>query len=98
MIAHGASCSAREIGQTWRAALPGKRRIKPRKSRHLYLVEWRRAHGYSQRKLARVLRVTDVTISRWETGFSFPNTNVLAAIAEVYNAEPQDLFHHPGVS
>jgi len=32
------------------------------------LKAWRTKHGYSQSKLARVLGVDTMTVSRWETG------------------------------
>jgi len=32
------------------------------------LTQWRESHGYSQMKLAAALRVSRVTVTRWETG------------------------------
>ena len=32
------------------------------------LKEWRETHGYTQMKLAAALRVSRVTVARWETG------------------------------
>lgn len=70
-------------------------RIGPRRPRRIYLKEWREARGLTQAQLAGRLGVTDVTVSRWELGKALLNTDVLAAISEALNIEPQDLYHPP---
>jgi transcriptional regulator with XRE-family HTH domain len=75
--------------------MAGQSRIGPRRPRRVYLSEWREYRGLTQKQLGDRLGVTDVTVSRWELGNSLPNTNVLAAIAEALDIEPQDLYRHP---
>jgi transcriptional regulator with XRE-family HTH domain len=70
-------------------------RIGPRRPRRTFLAEWRENRGLTQQQLGDRLGVTDVTVSRWETGRSLLNTNVLAALAEALDMEPQDLYRHP---
>lgn len=70
-------------------------RIGPRRPRKLYIAEWRDSRGLTQKQFGDRLGVTDVTVSRWELGRVLLNTNVMAAIAEALNIEPQDLYHPP---
>lgn len=70
-------------------------RIGPRRPRKLYIAEWRESRGLTQKQFGDRLGVTDVTVSRWELGRVLLNTNVMAAIAEALNIEPQDLYHPP---
>lgn len=70
-------------------------RIGPRRPRRIYLAEWRDYRGLTQEQLANRLGVTDVSVSRWETGRALLNTNVLAAICEALSIEPPDLYRHP---
>lgn len=70
-------------------------RIGPRRPRRTYLAEWRENRGLTQQQLGDRLGVTDVTVSRWETGRALLNTNVLAAISEALSIEPQDMYRHP---
>ena len=70
-------------------------RIGPRKPRRMYLAEWRDSRGLTQEQLGGRLGVTGVTVSRWERGGALLNTNVMAALAEALNIEPQDLYSHP---
>lgn len=75
-------------------AMPAPR-IGPRRPRKTYLKEWRENRGLTQEQLAGRLSVTDVTVHRWEAGKALLNTNVLAAVAEALDIEPQDLYRHP---
>lgn len=47
-------------------------RIGPKRPFRLFLAEWREQKGLSQETLGGRLGVTDVTISRWETGSGVP--------------------------
>lgn len=75
--------------------MPGATRIGPRRPRRIYLAEWRANRGLSQKQLGDRVGVTDVTISRWETGRALLSTDVMAALAEALDIEPQDLYRHP---
>jgi len=70
-------------------------RIGPRKPIKIYLAEWRESRGLTQEQLANRLGTTDVTVSRWETGRSLLNTDVMGAIADALDIESEDLYHHP---
>lgn len=70
-------------------------RIQPRRQRKLYIAEWREKRDLTQAELAKKLKTTDMTVSRWERGTVFLNTNVMAALAEALGIEPEDLYHHP---
>lgn len=70
-------------------------RIGPRRPRRTYLAEWREYRSLTQQQLGDRLGVSDVTVSRWETGRALLNTNVLAALSEALSIEPQDLYRHP---
>jgi transcriptional regulator with XRE-family HTH domain len=70
-------------------------RIGPRRPRRIFLPEWREKKGLTQEQLANRLGVSDVSVSRWETGRALLSTGVLAAIAEALDIEPTDLYRHP---
>ena len=44
-------------------------------------------NGFSQRKLAKLVGVTCVTISRWENGSRVPNASYLANLASVLGVD-----------
>mgnify|MGYP003651543131 CR=1 FL=1 len=71
------------------------RRIGPKRPFRLYLAEWREKVGISQEALGGRLGVSDVTISRWETGKRRPDLDAQAAYAEALGIEPYDLVRHP---
>lgn len=70
-------------------------RIGPKRPHRLFLAEWREYRGLSQDALGNRLGVSDVTVSRWETGKRRPDLNAQAAIAEALDIEPVDLFRDP---
>lgn len=72
-------------------------RIFPRRKLRLFIKEHREAAGLTQKQLAGRLgsTVSDVTVSRWETGERRPDLDALAAIAEAMGKDPIDLYHHP---
>ena len=63
----------------------------------LYIAERRERAGKTQKQLGDLLGVSDVTISRWETGQREPSLGTQAAICEALggNLEPADLQRHP---
>ncbi len=70
-------------------------RIGPKKPVRLFIAEWREAKGLSQEALGGRLGVSDVTVSRWETGKRRPDLDAQAAIAEALGVEVIDLFRLP---
>lgn len=72
-------------------------RIYPKRLPRLYLAEWRDAHRptLTQKTLGERLGISDVTVSRWETGERRPDINAIAAYAEALDRELPDMFRHP---
>lgn len=77
--------------------LPMPARIFPKRLPRLFLAEWREKKGLTQAEAGQRLdpAVSDVTVSRWETGKRRPDINVIAALAEAYGCEFRDMFRHP---
>lgn len=77
--------------------LPMPARIFPRRPARLFLAEWREAKQLTQEQLGKRLDppVSDVTVSRWETGKRRPDLNALAAIAEALGTSLASLLRHP---
>ncbi len=54
---------------------------------------FRRNSGYSQKKVARMLGLSDTsTLSRWEHGVSVPSMVQVFRISRIYNTHPHELF------
>lgn len=73
-------------------------RIGPKKPIRLFIAEWRANRGLSQKGLGARLGpegVSDVTVSRWETGERRPDLDAQAAIAEALGIDVFDLRRHP---
>lgn len=73
-------------------------RIFPKRPLRMFIAEWREHRGLTQEELGARLGpdgVSDVTVSRWETGKRRPDLNALAAIAEALDIEPGELYRHP---
>lgn len=76
--------------------MPAK--IYPKRTRRVYLTEWREAKNLTQKQLAERLGCDVMTISRWELHKVAISTDALAALAEALGGdmmEPEDLYHHP---
>ena len=52
---------------------------------HIYIA--RLKNGFSQHKLAKLIGVTEVTISRWENESRVPNASYLANLASVLGVD-----------
>lgn len=72
-------------------------RIHPRVPTRLFLAERRNEAGLTQKQVGERLGVSDVTISRWETGERRPDLNAQAAYAEALGVELPDLYRHPSI-
>lgn len=55
----------------------------------------RKLKGLSQNELAEVLHVTAQSVSKWESGTSFPDINQLPAIASFFGITIDELFVYP---
>jgi transcriptional regulator with XRE-family HTH domain len=63
------------------------------------LKMFRRCSGYSQKKVARMLGLSDTsTLSRWEHGVSVPSMVQVFRLSRIYGTWPHELFtelwHH----
>lgn len=56
------------------------------------LYEYRRANGYSQEAIARMLGVSRQAVSKWERGESSPDTDNLIALSQIYNVTIDELI------
>lgn len=52
----------------------------------------REAAGFTQEDLAEKLNVDRTTVSKWESGSSFPRAVLLKSISELLNCSIDDLF------
>lgn len=85
--------------------MAGSPRIGPRRPRRIFLEEWRKARGLSQKALGERFdpAVSNVTVGRWERAArgergddaSQMNDDVRAAVAEALDIEVEDLYRHP---
>lgn len=55
------------------------------------LKEFRKEHGYTQDELARVLGVSNKTISSWESDRTEPTIGVIERLANLYGINKSDL-------
>lgn len=56
------------------------------------LKELRKAHGMSQEKLAEKLNVSRQAVTKWETGSSYPETESLIAVADIFHITVDELL------
>lgn len=56
------------------------------------LCELRRAHGYTQQKLGKMLGVSNKAVSKWENGESMPRLQMLDKIAECFDISVDELL------
>ncbi len=57
-----------------------------------FLYTLRSEKGLSQSQLAQLLGVTNKAVSKWETGASKPNTNLIPKLAEILGVSVEELF------
>ena len=48
--------------------------------------------GYTQKKAAEMLNVSNKTLCKWENGTSFPNAKKIELICETYNVSYDDII------
>lgn len=61
-----------------------------------YLYSLRRGAGMTQQELAEKLGVTNRTISKWETGETFPETSQLVPLADLFHVSVDELLRGCG--
>lgn len=61
------------------------------------LCELRRAHGYTQQKLGKMLGVSNKAVSKWENGESMPRLQMLDKIAECFDLSVDELLSYGDV-
>ena len=63
----------------------------PRRANNSPIAQRRIAAGLTQTQLASILHVTQVAVSRWESGV-IPRKKMLMKLAEILKCEPRDLI------
>lgn len=58
-----------------------------------FINQLRKEKGITQKELAEILCVTDKAVSRWETGKSYPDIEVMQQIAVYFDVTVNDLLH-----
>lgn len=58
-----------------------------------FIVEQRKAKGYTQKELADRLGVTDKAISRWENGHGYPDISLIEPLAKELEVTVLELMH-----
>lgn len=53
---------------------------------------YRKRKGYTQRELAGLLNVAEVTVSQWESGVRTPSGRILPALAIALGCQIDDLY------
>ena len=57
-----------------------------------FIAEQRKLRSLTQKQFADMLGVTDKAVSRWETGKSYPDTETLEKISEVFEVSISDIL------
>jgi transcriptional regulator with XRE-family HTH domain len=58
------------------------------------LKQFRRCHGYSQKKITLILGLSDAsTLSRWEHGIGVPGLLYVFRLSRIYKTLPHELFN-----
>ncbi len=57
-----------------------------------YLTELRKANGYTQYELGKLLGVSDKAVSKWENGKAKPSTHILVNLSHILNVSLEELL------
>ncbi len=63
----------------------------------LKLKEYRQLNNYSQRDMAKLLKITQASYWRWENGETIPNASQILTLCKIFEITPNDLFGIKGV-
>jgi transcriptional regulator with XRE-family HTH domain len=80
------------------ALMATRTRIGPRRPRRVFHKQWRELLGYSLQYVADRLGESGIprgTVQRWEKEPWRLDPGIMAALAEIYGIEPQDLWRQP---
>lgn len=61
------------------------------------LYEQRKKKGLTQQEIANYLLVTKASVSKWESGTSYPDITMLPRLASFYQITLDELFHYEGL-
>lgn len=56
------------------------------------IAELRKLNNLSQRELASAIGVSDISVSKWENGKTYPTGENLRRLAEILHCEPEDIL------
>ena len=56
------------------------------------ICAFRKKIGYSQEKLAEILRISPQAVSRWENGHTLPDTHSLPVLAQIFDCTIDDII------
>jgi len=59
----------------------------------LYLTELRKRKGLTQIQLAEMLNVSHQAVSKWETGESIPDVNMLVALSKIHDVSVDEILN-----
>jgi transcriptional regulator with XRE-family HTH domain len=57
-----------------------------------FIAEERKSKGYTQRKLADIIGISDKTISKWERGSGFPEVSLILPLCEALDISVNELM------
>lgn len=56
------------------------------------LRKYRKKRGFTQKQVSEKLKVSRTTVTKWETGNSYPSINTLKMLARIYKCKITDLI------
>ena len=59
----------------------------------IFIAEKRKSISMTQKDLAEKLNITDKAVSRWETGKSYPDIEMLEKLAKVFDVSINDILN-----
>ena len=63
-----------------------------------FLAEERKNKEYTQKQMADILNVSDKTISKWETGKSLPDLEMMSQLCQIFDISINELLSGERIS
>lgn len=63
-----------------------------------FLAEERKHKEYTQKQLAEILNISDKTISKWETGKSLPDLEMMNSLCQIFDISINELLSGERIS